>query len=240
MDIFTKFSKAMSPFQASDKLAIAVSGGIDSMTLMHLAHKWKSKQNLKVELFVLSVNHMLREEASLDTELVKKAALELGIKCETFAWEESSNYNSNMQARARAARYQIMSDWCKSSSVGCILLGHQKNDNAENFFIRLERGSGLDGLSGMGETAIINGLKIIRPLLDVTRDEICEYAHACGLIWNEDRSNSDIKYKRVVFRNFIANQPDKSILINRISIFGFGSAINLSYGISQHISILFA
>lgn len=216
MKIFEKFCFAMKFLINQPSIAISVSGGIDSMTLLLLTHRWKLNYSPKTRLYTFSVNHMLRADAYLDIELVKKVSSELGIECFTFSWERDNDPCSNIQAKARNARYQLMLNACMQNNIPYLLLGHQKNDNAENFFIRLERGTGPDGLSSMRAVKNINGTFIVRPMLNISRTEVEKYANENKIEWREDYTNHNSKYKRTIFRDFLEIQHDKDLTLNRI------------------------
>ncbi|MGL9718269.1 MAG: tRNA lysidine(34) synthetase TilS [Wolbachia sp.] len=198
----------------NNKVAVAVSGGVDSITLLHLMISW-AKETLPIALIV---NHGLRSESQEEAESAENYARELGVK-ESFIlnWEKQ-NIRGNVQLQARKARYNLLTEWCKNNDVKHLLIAHHKNDQAETFLLRLERGSGIDGLSSMDYKSFFNGVHILRPLLDFSRSEIEKYANFHQLKWIEDRSNQDLKYRRTLYRNLLKASDDQRILTERICL----------------------
>ncbi|WP_168464391.1 tRNA lysidine(34) synthetase TilS [Wolbachia endosymbiont of Ctenocephalides felis wCfeT] len=195
-----------------DRVAIAVSGGIDSIVLLHLVI------NLSIEHVVLTVDHSLRPESKKETEFVINYAKELGAK-ESYilSWKRDS-IKGNIQAQARKARYQLLTEWCKKNGVEYLLVAHHKDDQAETFLLRLERGSGIDGLSSMDCKSFLNGVCILRPLLNFNRNDIEKYANFHQLNWIEDRSNQDLKYKRTLYRNLLKASDNQEVLTERVCL----------------------
>lgn len=200
-----EFDRLMRPFAPTSQLAVAVSGGADSVGLMFLLAQWRDWRSAMGRLVptvtVLTVNHGLRPEAADEVNAVKKWARALGLPHKALVWE-GAKPGSNIQAAARAARYRLMTDWCRKGSVTAdLLLAHHLDDQAETFLMRLQRGSGVDGLSGMASVARRNGVRLLRPLLEVPRDRIRATLAKANHPWIEDPSNEDDKYLRVQVRN---------------------------------------
>ncbi|QKX03288.1 tRNA lysidine(34) synthetase TilS [Wolbachia endosymbiont of Litomosoides sigmodontis] len=201
----------------NNKVAVAVSGGIDSITLLHLIISWAKKRQCLPPI-ALVVNHRLRPESQKEVEFVVNYAKELGVK-ESFIlnWEKK-NIKGNVQSEARKARYELLTKWCKNNNVKHLFIAHHKDDQAETFLLRLERGSGLDGLSSMDYKFSLNGVYILRPLLSFSRGRIRKYADFYRLKWVEDRSNQDLKYRRTLYRNLLKVSDDQEILTERICL----------------------
>ncbi|EPR97400.1 tRNA(Ile)-lysidine synthetase [Anaplasma phagocytophilum str. CR1007] len=195
--------------------AVAVSGGVDSMTLMRLVALFHKSSASVGSPTILTVNHGFRPEARNEVSFVHEQATMLGLECHMLHWENPIRKKS--QVVARNIRYQLLLQWCSAHNVKVLLTAHTKNDQAETVLIRLERGSGIDGLAGIRERSVIGDVTIIRPLLDFTRREIQEYAIQHQQPWIEDPSNSDPKYRRTFYRNFINNCKHPEILISRLS-----------------------
>ena len=109
----------------------------------------------------------------------------------------------NLQNSARDARHRLLFKWQIKESLSVILLGHTLDDNAETILIRISRGSGIDGLVGMSESKNINRLKIFRPLLTVTREDLREYLRVKGVEWIDEPSNFDERFQRVKMRKLL-------------------------------------
>ncbi|NUY39346.1 tRNA lysidine(34) synthetase TilS [Wolbachia endosymbiont of Litomosoides brasiliensis] len=201
----------------NNKVAVAVSGGIDSIALLHLIISWAKKRQCLLPI-ALAVNHGLRPESQEEVEFVVNYAKELGAK-ESFIlnWEKQ-NIKGNIQSQARKARYELLTKWCKNNNVKHLFTAHHKDDQAETFLLRLERGSGLDGLSSMDYKSSLNGVCILRPLLSFSRSRIKKYADFYQLKWVEDRSNQDLKYRRTLYRNLLKVSDDREILTERICL----------------------
>ncbi|MGN7618812.1 MAG: tRNA lysidine(34) synthetase TilS [Ehrlichia sp.] len=168
--------------------AVAISGGIDSMVLLHLS----AQHCTNYIPVVLTVNHGLRPEAKQEALFVFQHSQSLNLKCHILNWH-GQKPESNIQSFARDIRYSLLLQWCSEHKINYLMIAHQKNDNAENIMIRLERGSGLDGLAGMQESTYSNGICILRPLLSVSRKELLEYANEKNIAWMNDVSNDNKK-----------------------------------------------
>jgi len=183
-------------FLKDKRLLIAISGGIDSVALTYLLH------TLKYDISLAHCNFKLREnESDLDETFVENLASKLNIQrfSTSFSTETYAKKNKlSIQMAARDLRYNWFDKIQLENNFDYILTAHQKEDVLETFLINFTRGTGLEGLTGI---STING-KIIRPLLNVTREEIHKYAIENNIEWREDKSNASTKY----FRNKIRHQ----------------------------------
>lgn len=178
---------------SDQKLAVAVSGGVDSICLLC----WLA--NLKLDITALHVNHRLRAVADEETQYVQDLCEKLGVPCKVFYWE-GDKPETGLEAAARNARYKMMTDWCKETDTKALLVAHQADDQIETFLMNLGRGSGLYGLSAMRPVSYRDGVKIIRPLLKVYRAELKEYCDNKGIKYYTDEMNKDPHYTRVRIR----------------------------------------
>ncbi|KJV63454.1 MULTISPECIES: tRNA lysidine(34) synthetase TilS [Ehrlichia] len=194
-----------------DNFAVAVSGGIDSMVLLHLSAQY-CNHNIPV---ILTVNHKLRTEAEQEALFVFQHSQNLNLKCHILNWHGKLPV-SNIQSFARQIRYRLLLEWCHENRINYLMIAHQKNDQAETIMIRLERGSGLDGLAGMQEYTYLNDICILRPLLDVSRTELLQYANKNNITWINDTSNNNTKYKRTLYRNMLEMTDNSETLIDRL------------------------
>jgi tRNA(Ile)-lysidine synthase len=202
------------------KVAIAVSGGIDSMALVFLAKKFVSTLADGMELVAITVDHGLRPSSTKEAEFVGNVMKKHEIEHYILKWE-GEKPEFNVEAIAREKRYELLTDFCKSRGIGCLLVAHHADDQAENFLIRLFRGSGIDGLASMRDVNEMNGVKILRPLLEVTKEELREYLIKHDIKWIEDKSNYDERYLRNKIRGFLDDLDDKNAIVDRIN-----SAVN--------------
>lgn len=173
---------------------MAVSGGSDSLALLHLMAKWG-----KANLIVATVDHGLRPEAAAEAEQVKQQCQALGIDHETLVWS-NPDATGNLQDRARQARYALLSDWARRHDCEHVALGHTMDDVAETFIMRLGRRSGVDGLAAMRAEFEHCGVRFHRPLLGQRREALQSFLRSCDINWLEDPSNDDPRFERVRIR----------------------------------------
>ena len=178
---------------SSQKLAVAVSGGVDSVCLLC----WLAKMGLNI--VALHVNHGLREVATTEEEYVKNLCTKLNVPCQTFHWT-GKKPTTGLEAAARDARYKFMTDWCHENGVRYLVLAHQADDQIETFLMNLGRGSGIYGLAGMQSVAQRDGIYMLRPLLDVKRSELIKYCDDNNIKYYHDAMNDDTQYTRVRIR----------------------------------------
>jgi len=170
---------------AGGRVGVAVSGGADSVALLHIL------RGLWSELVVLHVNHHLRgEESDGDEAFVRELAQSLGL---TIVVEHAVPPAGNLEQEARRGRRAFFLRCREELDLKRVALGHTRSDQAETVLFRLLRGSGLTGLAGM-RPASDDGF--IRPLLTTSRDEVRRWAREQGLSWREDSSNSDLRFSR--------------------------------------------
>ena len=198
-------------------VAIAISGGADSMALACLTAQWAHRQNRKVT--ALTVDHGLRNEAQAEAATVKRWLGDRGVAHETLVWQ-GKKPASNIQALARRARYGLLDEWCAVNGASVLLLGHHLEDQAETVLLRLGRGSGLYGLAGMAaETVpvIPGGPVHARPLLAVSKARLLATLKADGQAWVDDPSNADPRYRRVQARGLWAHLKALGITPERMA-----------------------
>lgn len=179
------------------KTIVAVSGGVDSMVLLHLF------QALNLNIAVAHCNFQLRDkESNLDEYLVDEYCLEnnINIHIKHFNTIEYTNQHKvSIQVAARELRYDWFDELCKEFGYSFVATAHHLDDQAETFLIHFTRGTGIDGLLGIPER---NG-KVVRPLLPFSREEIKKYAVENGILWREDASNQMTKYLRNKIRHLV-------------------------------------
>lgn len=178
---------------AGKKLAVAVSGGIDSICLLH----WCKLAGL--DITCLHVNHGLRAAAETETKYVMDLCKNLDVPCKIFYWT-GDKPTAGLENAARDARYKMMTDFCRDNDIYALLVAHQADDQIETFLMNLGRGSGLYGLAAMRRTTMRDGVRIIRPLLDVSRAELRSWLDEHNVRYFIDEMNSDPHYTRVKIR----------------------------------------
>ena len=175
------------------KLAVAVSGGIDSVCLLC----WLAE--ICMYIICLHVNHGLRQNAEVETQYVQKLCQKLNVPCQIFYWVDEKP-KSGLEAAAREARYKFMTDYCRDNNIDALLIAHQADDQIETFLMNLGRGSGLYGLAAMRRVTYRDGVKLVRPLLYVPRAELKQYCDEKGIKYFMDEMNDDPHYTRVRIR----------------------------------------
>ncbi|CAM3960951.1 tRNA lysidine(34) synthetase TilS [Cohnella lubricantis] len=179
-----------------------VSGGPDSMVLLHLLKTMAEEEGFRV--VAAHVNHRFRgAEADAEEELVKRVAAEWGVGCETAAIDVPgyiAETGMNPQEAAREKRYAFLRQVARRHHAQTIALGHHADDQAETVLMRLLRGSGIGGLAGIPAKRTENDLELIRPLLRITKCELLEYADRHSIPYAFDSSNADRHYTRNAIR----------------------------------------
>ena len=175
------------------KMAVGVSGGVDSVALLH----WLVE--IGADVVCLHVNHNLRDAAATEAQYVQDLCEKLGVDCHVFSWD-GEKPETGLEDAARRARYKLMTDFCHKNHIKIILTAHQADDQIETFWMNLGRGSGVYGLAAMRGVGEMNGIKIVRPLLNVFRRELQEYCDTRGIKYFADEMNDDPHYTRVKIR----------------------------------------
>lgn len=182
-------------------MGVAVSGGGDSIALLHLLKDFSDVHNLK--LSAVTLDHGLRPEAAAEAARVAEHCAHMGIDHDTLVWEGWHGHG-NLQQAAREARYNQISDWAKKKNIQTVAMGHTADDQAETVLMRLARRSGVDGLSGMQDRMYRNGVTWVRPLLRTRRVDLRKYLLQERIDWHEDPSNENERFQRVKIRKALA------------------------------------
>lgn len=200
--------------------AIAVSGGGDSLALMHLAADW-ARARKRPAPKILTVDHGLTKGSRNHAAQVKAQAKSLGLDCTVLSWK-GAKPKSDIEAAAREARYRLMGEWCRARKIAFLYIAHTEDDQAETFLLRLARGSGLDGLSAMRAIAPypvpgFADLSLVRPLLALTRDQLRQFLAARHVAWHEDPMNADPRFARVRLREIRPALESAGLTASRIA-----------------------
>ncbi len=197
------------------RLVAAVSGGADSLALALLLKSFREKNG--GQIVVLTVNHHLRAEAEAEAKAVSALMKNWGIEHHILDWfpEEGSG---SIEEKAREARYRLMEEWCVRNGFRYLLTAHHQQDQAETFLMRLERGSGVDGLSCMAEMTPRGQICLVRPLLEVEPTKLRSLLQDAGLTWAEDASNDCDDFLRVRMRKFLPQlEAQTGISVRRLA-----------------------
>jgi tRNA(Ile)-lysidine synthase len=192
------------------RVAVAVSGGVDSLALA-LALK-----ACDADCVALTVDHGLRAESAGEAKTVAKYMRKLEMPHVVLTVK--ANVTGNKMEWARTQRYALLIDYCKQHKIKTLYVAHHQDDQVETFFLNLERGSGLKGLSGMREVSMMHGIRIIRPLLAFPKSTLAAYVKSHKLKPIEDPTNQNTAYKRNRLRQMMAEAfPDNAELPARIA-----------------------
>ncbi len=200
----TEFDRLMArcgPFEPRPLLAVAVSGGGDSMALALLADGWARAR--KGRIVALTVDHGLRPEARAEARRVARRMKQLDITHRTLVWR-GAKPQAGVQEAARAARYRLLGDACEAEGALHLLIAHTRDDQAETVLLRLTAGSGPHGLAAMPIVSERPGYRLVRPLLGVPRARLRATLRVHGQDWIEDPSNSDERFARIRVRRALA------------------------------------
>lgn len=201
------FLKFLQKYNITDKvLAIGVSGGADSLALVLQMHEELSHNGYKI--IALTVNHGLRDEAPIEAQYVAEVMLKAGIEHHILIWQ-GNKPTTGIEEAARNARYHLLCGWCQEHKIQNLVIAHHLFDQAETFLMRLQRGSGLDGLCGMQPVSENDEIRILRPLLNVLPQKMKDYLIAKKITWVEDASNQNEEYLRVKARKFLPELEEK-------------------------------
>ena len=214
LKIFKEFENSLGN---KKNLAVAVSGGPDSLALAYLTKCYSIKNKIKVKYYI--VNHKLRKESSLEAEVVKKVLKKIDIHCKILNWN-GKKPSKNIQASARDKRYSLLAGECKKNDIKYLLLGHHLNDLFENFLIRMVRGSGLNGLISFNKNTKYRGqdLNIIRPLLDLEKKDLLYVSNEVFSFFVKDPSNINEDYKRTRIRNLLHSLEKEGLDIKKLKL----------------------
>lgn len=194
---FARLMAPFEPFEAAPIVAVAVSGGRDSLALALLAQDWATERGGRV--VGLIVDHALRAEAAAEAAATLSVLSRHGIDGTILHWR-GAKPKSGLQEAARAARYRLLRDECRRRGILHLLLGHHADDQAETVAMRTVRRSGPDGLAGMAAVVEQPELRLLRPLLGVPRGRLTATLVGRGVSWLDDPSNADPRFERARLR----------------------------------------
>jgi len=215
--IFKIYNEFSSSLKVKEDLAVAVSGGPDSLALAYLAKCYSLKHNIKVRYYL--INHKLRKESSQEAETVKKILKKIDIQCRILNWN-GKKPSKNIQATARDKRYSLLANECKKNNIKYLLLGHHQNDLFENFLIRIVRGSGLNGLISFNKNTKYRdqNLHIVRPLLNLEKKDLLYISNEVFSFFIKDPSNINEEYKRTRIRNLLNLLEKEGLDIKKLQL----------------------
>lgn len=184
------------PHGHPEKVAVAVSGGGDSMALLALMAEMPGWQ-----VHAVTVDHALRAEAAAEAALVARFCAARGLPHSVLRWDHGGAPKGNLMQAARLARLSLIGDWARGQGIAHVALAHTAQDQAETLLLGLSRAAGLDGLSGMRAHWQEGGVTWLRPLLAFSREALRQVLVRRGIAWAEDPSNANDRFLRVRIRN---------------------------------------
>lgn len=184
-----------------DRVAVAVSGGGDSMAL--LAAFLRARRDHQ-SFHAVTVDHSLRPESAAEAQMVADHCARIGVPHTTLIWDHGGVIDGNLMQAARDARYRLIAEWALGQGIDHVLLGHTADDNAETFLMELARSAGLAGLSGMRFEWEKHDVRWMRPFLHLRRERLRDYLRHQGIGWIDDPSNDNPQFQRVRARKALA------------------------------------
>jgi tRNA(Ile)-lysidine synthase len=176
-------------------LVLAVSGGPDSVALMWLAARWRKGFARGPRLIAVTIDHGLRDEAAREARDVKRLARSLDVEHRTMRWT-GTKPKRGVQAAARDARYRLLAQAARAACATHVLTAHTRDDQAETLLMRLLRGSGIAGLSAMAREREREGVRVVRPFLDVPKSRLIATLYKAKIAFADDPTNRDAAFTR--------------------------------------------
>ncbi len=201
-----QFARAMldfAPYEDNPVLAVALSGGGDSLALCLLADAWVRRRGGRV--VALTVDHGLRATSADEARRVAAWMRQRRIEHHILQWT-GAKPPTRLQQEARDARYRLLRGWCGAHGVLHLLVAHTREDQAETVLLRRQKGSGVHGLAGMSACLEFPEVRLLRPLLDTPRRRLRGSLEAAGQEWIEDPSNRDPRFARVRVRRSLGEE----------------------------------
>ena len=210
--IFQIYRKFENNLKLNQDFIVGVSGGSDSLALCFLTRIYSIKNSCNAYYYI--VDHRLRKNSSTEAQSVKKLLKKYNIKSDILKWYGKKPI-SNIQSLARNKRYSLLINQAKKLNIKTILTGHHIDDLYENFFIRISRGSGLNGLVSFSEKTYRDKANIVRPLISFEKKLLNYLTKNVFKSYIKDPSNEDKKFKRVRIRKLIKHLQNDGLDKNK-------------------------
>ena len=241
--VYNKFKKIILKNINKKSFAVGVSGGADSLCLGYLSKIYSSEFRNKIQILI--VNHNLRKGSYKEALKVKKILKNKKIESKILNWTGGIP-KSNIQKQARDIRYSLIFNYCLKKKIKYLVTAHHRDDQIENFFIRLFRGSGLSGLASMAENVNYNKkLKIVRPFLNIKKADLQYITVKYFKNYIKDPSNKNEKFLRVRIRKYRKNMQAEGLNTNNIiktinNLLSANKAMNYykNKAFNKHVSFL--
>ena len=212
--VFFKVMDTLGPYEKNPHLAVAVSGGSDSLCLAILAQEWANNRGGKITALI--VDHGLRKNSGKECKETQNILKKRKIFSHCFKWKLSKIPKKGVQEKAREFRYNIFEDWCFKKNIVHLLVAHHFEDQKETFLMRLNDNSNIYGLACMPKILFKKKIRILRPLLDLKKKEIIKYLKEKKVNWIEDPTNVSSKYSRNILRKILPKLEKKGLTDNKL------------------------
>lgn len=207
--------RLFSSLNQASGILIAVSGGPDSIALMHGLARWASL-GCRPPIYAATVDHGLRPEAAEEAAFVGGEAAHLGLPHRTLVWT-GQKPATGIQEAAREARYRLLVEHAREAGASHLVTAHTLDDQAETVMMRLSRGSGLSGLAGMRRETDRQGIQHLRPLLRLPKSTLLDQCRQQGWRFVTDPSNADERYARVRWRQLMPLLAAEGLTAERLA-----------------------
>lgn len=234
---FAALMARFTPFEPAPVVAVGLSGGADSLCLVHLADAWARDQG--GHALALIVDHGLRPDSGEEARQVAGWMAAAGIAHRVLTAAPTGRAG-NVQAAARTDRLALLEEQCRQEGVLHLLLAHHRDDQAETLLQRLARGSGAHGLAAMTPEKSFRHVRVLRPFLDVAKDRLAATLKARGLPWIEDPSNRNPRFDRVRLRQALATLATADPLLSARLAHTAGAMRRTRRILDHHIDALLA
>ena len=218
-----KFIEANKMISPGDRVGVGVSGGSDSIALLHFLQE--NAEKLDIEVIAIHIDHGIREESRDEANFVVQMCKQMGVRAYKFRIESlklAKEKNISVETAAREGRYAIFDSLFKKDVIDKLALAHHLSDQAETILMHIFRGSGIAGARGMEP---VRDGRYIRPLLTTSKEEILDYINLNNLDYVEDRTNNDNYYSRNFLRNVVLPEISKKWPAVIKSVCQFGATL---------------
>ena len=212
---FAAAMESLGPWGPAPRLAVAVSGGPDSLALCLLADRWARCRNGSI--VALTVDHGLRPDSATEARRVAEWMAARSIDHRILTWQADSKPKRAVQAAARSARYRLLEEACLEAGIFFLLLAHSLDDQAETLLMRLSKGSGVDGLAAMATVRETRELRLLRPVLGMEKGRLLETCRREGQDWIEDPSNASERFARGRLRTAVSALAAEGLVPARLA-----------------------
>ncbi|MEM7679438.1 MAG: tRNA lysidine(34) synthetase TilS [Pseudomonadota bacterium] len=217
LSINTQLIDQVGDFTSEHNIAVAVSGGPDSMALAKLLSLWSVVRE-GPKIHALIVDHNIRKDSGAEAKRVAKRLKALDKTTAHILECNLAGRQTKIQEVAREERYRVIAEYCAAHDIANLFLGHHQDDQAETVLFRLSKGSGLDGLAGMlPQQEFSDELTLIRPFLRASKQDLLDFCEDMKIETERDPSNENDKFARVRLRQSMEILSEEGLSAKRLS-----------------------